>query len=260
MAVSVFPERMNKLDPEDVSASLRTIEDYIGYITERTEYALTNTFRTTTNLGGASAETALVLEEMSENFQAFESETSSTLTSKVDKVDGMGLSHNDYTDTDKNKLHEIDDGAEVNVIETVKQNGTDLPVTGKAVNITVPTKVSQIVNDSEFQTSDQVQAAIGTAMESVAHVINFTAAYAPGATKSWPETGRQLCLYLIDQKIGVYTGSLTQPGSGSVLFSAVVRTGSNVMGCFSYFGNIYSLYYRVSDGTYLCYRFVGTAQ
>lgn len=32
-------------------------------------------------------------------------------TTKVDKVDGMGLSHNDYTTTDKDKLAGIEDGA-----------------------------------------------------------------------------------------------------------------------------------------------------
>ena len=67
MAVSVFPERMNKLDPEDVGASLRTIEDYIGYITERTEYALTNTFRTSSGLGSSSQSISVELRETADN-------------------------------------------------------------------------------------------------------------------------------------------------------------------------------------------------
>lgn len=37
------------------------------------------------------------------------------ISGKVDKVDGKGLSTNDYTDTDKNKLDGIESGAEVNV-------------------------------------------------------------------------------------------------------------------------------------------------
>jgi len=60
------------------------------------------------------------------------------LGNKVDKVSGKGLSTNDYTNAEKSKLGEIDTGAEVNVIETVKVNGTALEVTDKAVNVSVP--------------------------------------------------------------------------------------------------------------------------
>lgn len=67
MAVSVFPERMNKLDTEDVSASLQTIEDYISYIVERTEYALTNTFRTSSGLGSSSQVISSELQEAADN-------------------------------------------------------------------------------------------------------------------------------------------------------------------------------------------------
>ena len=49
---------------------------------------------------------------------------------------------------DKTKLNNIDSGAQVNVIETVKVNGTALSVTDKAVNVTVPTKTSDLTNDS----------------------------------------------------------------------------------------------------------------
>lgn len=41
-------------------------------------------------------------------------------------------------------------GAQPNVIETVKRNGTALSVTNKAVDITVPTKTSDLTNDSNF--------------------------------------------------------------------------------------------------------------
>lgn len=44
---------------------------------------------------------------------------------------------------------------EANVIESVKVNGTALTVTNKAVDVTVPTKVSDLTNDSGFLTSHQ---------------------------------------------------------------------------------------------------------
>ena len=65
---------------------------------------------------------------------------------KVDKEVGKGLSTNDYTTADKTKLGNIAEGAQVNVIETVKVNGTPLTVTGKAVNIDLSGKADKVAN------------------------------------------------------------------------------------------------------------------
>ena len=65
--------------------------------------------------------------------------TQTVVAGKVDKVEGMGLSQNSYTTAEKTKLAGIATGAQVNVIESVKVNGTALKVEGKAVNVTVPT-------------------------------------------------------------------------------------------------------------------------
>lgn len=54
--------------------------------------------------------------------------------------------------TQFSKLAGIDSGAQVNVIETVKVNGTALTPTSKAVNVTVPTKTSDLTNNSNFVT------------------------------------------------------------------------------------------------------------
>lgn len=50
------------------------------------------------------------------------------LDKKVDKVDGMGLSANNFTDTLLEKLNGIAAGAQVNVIEGIKFNGTTVTV------------------------------------------------------------------------------------------------------------------------------------
>ena len=47
----------------------------------------------------------------------------------------MGLSHNDFTDTYKNKLDGIEDNAQVNKIESIKLNNITLPITNKVVEI-----------------------------------------------------------------------------------------------------------------------------
>ena len=63
-------------------------------------------------------------------------ETGTLLDGKVDTVTGKGLSTNDYTTEEKNKLTGIETGAQANVIESVKVDGTALTVdTNKAVNI-----------------------------------------------------------------------------------------------------------------------------
>ena len=64
--------------------------------------------------------------------------TTASLSNKVDKVSGKGLSTNDYTSAEKTKLAGIATSAQVNVIETIKVNGSALSVSNKAVNISVP--------------------------------------------------------------------------------------------------------------------------
>lgn len=63
---------------------------------------------------------------------------------------------NNYTTAEKNKLSGVASGAQVNVIETVKVNGTALTPTSKAVDVTVPTATSDLTNDSGFITSADV--------------------------------------------------------------------------------------------------------
>lgn len=60
-------------------------------------------------------------------------------------------------------------GGEPNVIEKVKVNGVEQQVSEKAVNITVPTKVSELNNDSQFQTNTEVAQAIQTAIAKTGH-------------------------------------------------------------------------------------------
>ena len=59
----------------------------------------------------------------------------SVLDTKVDAETGKGLSSNDYTGEEKNKLSGIETGAEANVIDGVSVNGTALTPTNKVVNI-----------------------------------------------------------------------------------------------------------------------------
>ena len=79
------------------------------------------------------------------------------LNNKVDKISGKGLSTEDYTTTEKNKLSNIEDGAEVNVIESVTVNGTEVAVVDKTIALTLltttATSVPFTVTDSITLTS-----------------------------------------------------------------------------------------------------------
>lgn len=88
------------------------------------------------------------------------SKIKSALGGKVDVVSGKGLSTNDYTSAEKQKLSGIANGAQVNVIESVKVNGTKLTPSSKAVDVTVPTKASQLTNDSGYQSATSVESII----------------------------------------------------------------------------------------------------
>lgn len=68
-----------------------------------------------------------------------------------------------------------DVGAQANVIEKVKVNGAEQTVTDKAVDITVPTKVSDLSNDSKFQTDAEVAAAIAAADHMKRKIVNSIA-------------------------------------------------------------------------------------
>lgn len=88
------------------------------------------------------------------------SKIKSALNGKVDVVNGKGLSTNDYTNAEKQKLSGIASGAQANVIESVKVNGTKIEPSSKAVDVTVPTKVSQLTNDSGYQSATAVESII----------------------------------------------------------------------------------------------------
>ena len=89
------------------------------------------------------------------------------LSGKVDKETGKGLSSNDYTSDEKAKLANIEVGAQANVLEGIQKNGVDVTTTNKIANISVPTKVSELNNDSKFQTESDVQNAIDAAITTV---------------------------------------------------------------------------------------------
>ena len=83
-------------------------------------------------------------------------------------------------------------GGQPNVIETVKVNGVAQEVSEKAVNIAVPTKVSELANDSLFQTNSEVAQAIQTAIAKTGHASFKKVDAVPDA-----ETAKDNVMYLV---------------------------------------------------------------
>lgn len=92
----------------------------------------------------------------------------------VAKDGNKGLSTNDYTTADMNKLAGIATGAQVNVLEGIQKNGATVTITNKIANITVPTKTSDITNDSGFITSADIPE--GSAASTTVPLMDGTAA------------------------------------------------------------------------------------
>lgn len=68
-------------------------------------------------------------------FTYFWGKLKALLNGKVSVEAGKGLSTNDYTTAEKNKLNTIAEYAQANIIEGVKVNNSDLPISEKKVNI-----------------------------------------------------------------------------------------------------------------------------
>lgn len=125
----------------------------------------------------------------------------SVLATKVDKVEGKGLSTNDFTSALKTSYDSAvtdvaalkKQGGEPNKINTVSVNGTALtPDSNKKVDITVPTTatIKTQIEAYKYQTSAQVQTAITSALSGVTSIDLQV-------VTSLPATGKKGVIYLV---------------------------------------------------------------
>ena len=77
-----------------------------------------------------------------------------TLPLPVEVVTDPDYTHtdNNFTDALKEKLENIENNAQVNKIESISKNGAIIPIINKRVNIEIPTKLSELNNDTNFIT------------------------------------------------------------------------------------------------------------
>ena len=94
-----------------------------------------------------SADITLVASDISDVYSKTEVDTA--LNGKVDKITGKGLSENDYTTTEKNKLAGIEAGAQANVQSDWNASSGDALIKNKP---SIPSKTSDLTNDSGYIT------------------------------------------------------------------------------------------------------------
>ena len=95
--------------------------------------------------------------------------TDTTVAGYVAKEEGKGLSTNDYTTDEKNKLAGIAAGAQVNIIEKISVNGTSAPIEGKTAKITYVDSLDALTeNEYRAVTARAVAAKFQTVNNSLA--------------------------------------------------------------------------------------------
>ena len=138
------------------------------------------------------------------NGKATPADITNALNSYVKKDGSKVLSTNDFTTDLLNKLNGIAERAQVNKIETIKVKGTAQTIASdKSVNITVPTKVSQLTNDSSYQTKSQVDTAVAAGVANSKHASFKKASSVPAVADAkenilylvWNSTTRHYDIY-----------------------------------------------------------------
>ena len=97
--------------------------------------------------------------------------------------------------SDKQKLDGAENGAQANVIESVQVNGTALSVSGKSVNVSVPTNNNQLINGAGYQTAAEVTAAINAAVGEITQI-------SYQKVDALPATGKTGIIYLVSHSHG----------------------------------------------------------
>jgi len=89
-----------------------------------------------------------------DNYKVPTADVVEQLTKRIEDAEETVQGYDGRLTATETKLETIETGAEVNIIEDVKVNGTSLTIENKSVNVPVPTKTSDLNNDSGYITKD----------------------------------------------------------------------------------------------------------
>ena len=80
----VFPESINAIPKSDPEEAFRIIEDYIRYMCQRTDWAISNVGKTVSAAGVSSTETYMLLQTLQNTVSALQSTVNSQGSSKME--------------------------------------------------------------------------------------------------------------------------------------------------------------------------------
>lgn len=180
-----------------------TEKDLVSYVDKKAEEVLAAA-------QGGSSETAASVKQQLDNYKAANDTAVKANTTAI-------TSNTNAITTINEKLINIEAGAEVNIIEAIKVNGTSVEVAAdRSVNLSVPTKFSDLLDDSGFADDisalETATATNKTAIEklaadigNVANVMNFV-----GSKDAVPEENSEYAagdVIIVDNQEYVFDGS-----------------------------------------------------
>ena len=166
--------------PEDLN-TLKEMSDWIaGHENDASAMnsAISDNKTAITSLQNSKADKSEIPTTVSELTDSADYAKKSDLHSHTNKTVLDGITSTKVSNWDSAKTHadsaHAPSTAQANVIETVKVNGTALEVSDKAVNVTVPTKVSELTNDSRYIIIDDTKSSDTTTYSSSKIVSEIT--------------------------------------------------------------------------------------
>ena len=94
----VFPESINAIPKSDPEDAFRIIEDYIRYMCQRTEWAISNVGKTVSAAGVSSTETYMLLQTLQNTVSALQSTVNSQGSSISALLQSVTTLGNDYAE------------------------------------------------------------------------------------------------------------------------------------------------------------------
>lgn len=94
----VFPESINTIPKSDPENAFRIIEDYIRYMCQRTDWAISNVGKTVSAAGVSSTETYMLLQTLQNTVSALQSTVNSQGSSISALLQSVTTLGNDYAE------------------------------------------------------------------------------------------------------------------------------------------------------------------
>lgn len=88
---TVFPEKMNKVDFNNLKDAVKVMESYMRYMCERTEYAVNNVSKTAAKAGNIGTEYILQMEKLQNDYSILSNNINLVAADLANAVERMNI-------------------------------------------------------------------------------------------------------------------------------------------------------------------------